>query len=119
MTATMARRAGLVRAGIGIADFGRGENYVARQVERWSKQYRASQTERIDEMEDLIAWLPAHIPPAGPVRLDHGQPRLDHAIPGPPAPARTRRPPAGRASPRLTSPHITTTAVHSHQSPAA
>jgi aminoglycoside phosphotransferase (APT) family kinase protein len=67
-------------AAIGLSDFGRGENYVARQVERWSKQYRASETERIDEMERLIAWLPAHLPPAGPVRLVHGDFRLDNII---------------------------------------
>lgn len=73
-------------AAIGLADFGRGENYVARQVERWSRQYRASETEAIDEMERLIAWLPAHIPPAGPVRLVHGDFRLDNLILAPDAP---------------------------------
>ena len=36
---------------------------MARQVERWTRQYRASQTETIDDMERLIAWLPAHLPP--------------------------------------------------------
>src|SRR6187402_745677 len=45
------------------ADFGRGENYVGRQVDRWSRQYRASETDAIDEMERLIAWLPGHLPP--------------------------------------------------------
>ena len=67
-------------AAIGLADYGRDENYVARQVERWSKQYRASETEKIDAMEHLIAWLPGHLPPAGPVRLVHGDFRLDNAI---------------------------------------
>jgi aminoglycoside phosphotransferase (APT) family kinase protein len=67
-------------AKIGLGDFGRGENYVARQVERWSKQYRASQTEKIDAMEQLIEWLPAHIPPPGPTRLVHGDYRLDNLI---------------------------------------
>ena len=67
-------------AKIGLADFGRGENYVARQVERWSKQYRASETEKIDAMERLIAWLPRHIPPSGPARLVHGDYRLDNLI---------------------------------------
>src|SRR5499426_1534279 len=52
---------------LGLADFGRGESYVARQVARWSKQYRASETERIDDMERLIAWLPDHLPPPAPV----------------------------------------------------
>ena len=86
MNATIARLHGFDPAAIGLADFGRGENYVARQVERWSKQYRASQTETIDEMERLIAWLPAHIPPAGPVRLVHGDYRLDNVILAPDSP---------------------------------
>jgi aminoglycoside phosphotransferase (APT) family kinase protein len=86
MNATIARLHAFDPAAIGLADFGRGENYVARQVERWSKQYRASQTERIGEMEDLIAWLPAHIPPAGPIRLVHGDYRLDNVILAPNGP---------------------------------
>ena len=62
MNATLARLHSFDPAALGLADFGRGENYVARQVERWSKQYRASETERIEEMERLIAWLPAQLP---------------------------------------------------------
>ena len=54
MNATIARLHSFEPAAIGLADFGRGENYVARQVERWSKQYRASETEKIDAMERLI-----------------------------------------------------------------
>ena len=80
MNATIARLHSFDPDGIGLADFGRGENYVARQVERWSKQYRASETEKIDAMERLIAWLPAHIPPAGRPRLVHGDFRLDNLI---------------------------------------
>jgi aminoglycoside phosphotransferase (APT) family kinase protein len=80
MVGTLARLHCYDPAGIGLADFGRGENYVARQAERWSKQYRASQTQTIDEMERLIEWLPGHIPPAGPVRLVHGDYRLDNMI---------------------------------------
>ncbi len=80
MNATIARLHSLDPGSIGLGDFGRGENYVARQVERWSKQYRASQTQQIDEMERLIEWLPAHLPPAGPVRLVHGDYRLDNMI---------------------------------------
>src|SRR5262245_51091637 len=78
MNATLARLHAFEPAAIGLGDFGRGENYVARQVERWSKQYRASETERIDEMERLIDWLPKNLPPAGPVRLVHGDYRLDN-----------------------------------------
>jgi aminoglycoside phosphotransferase (APT) family kinase protein len=88
--ATNAAQARLHRyepADIGLGDYGRGENYVARQVERWSKQYRASETEAIDEMERLIEWLPAHLPPAAPVRLVHGDYRLDNVIVAPSRPA--------------------------------
>jgi aminoglycoside phosphotransferase (APT) family kinase protein len=80
MNETIARLHSFEPAKIGLADFGRGENYVARQVERWSKQYRASETEKIDAMERLIAWLPQHIPPSGPARLVHGDYRLDNLI---------------------------------------
>jgi aminoglycoside phosphotransferase (APT) family kinase protein len=80
MNDTISRLHTFEPAAIGLADFGRGENYVARQVDRWSKQYRASETQQIDEMERLIEWLPTHIPPPGPVRLVHGDYRLDNMI---------------------------------------
>jgi aminoglycoside phosphotransferase (APT) family kinase protein len=86
MNATLARLHGFDPGAIGLADFGRGESYVARQVERWSKQYRASQTETIAEMERLIAWLPTHLPPPAPVRLVHGDYRLDNIILSPSRP---------------------------------
>src|SRR5262245_42373225 len=78
--ATIARLHGFDPAAIGLADYGRGENYVARQIERWSKQYRASETQTIDDMERLIVWLPQHLPPPGPVRVIHGDFRLDNTI---------------------------------------
>ena len=84
--ATLARLHAFDPAALSLSDFGRGENYVGRQVERWTKQYRASETERIDDMERLIAWLPAHLPPAVPVRLVHGDYRLDNIIVAPAAP---------------------------------
>ena len=90
MNATLARLHAFDPAEIGLGDFGRGENYVARQVERWSKQYRASQTQTVAAMERLIAWLPAHLPPPAPVRLVHGDYRLDNLIIAPaslPSPA--------------------------------
>jgi aminoglycoside phosphotransferase (APT) family kinase protein len=80
MNATIARLHAFDPARIGLGDFGKGENYVARQVDRWSKQYRASETEQIDAMERLIDWLPKHIPEGGPVRLVHGDYRLDNLI---------------------------------------
>jgi aminoglycoside phosphotransferase (APT) family kinase protein len=87
MNATMARLHNFDPAKIGLGDFGRGENYVTRQVERWSKQYRASETEKIDAMERLIDWLPKHIPPSGSARLVHGDYRLDNLIIAKNAPA--------------------------------
>ena len=84
--ATLARLHRYEPADIGLGDYGRGENYVARQDERWSEQYRASETDAIDEMERLIEWLSAHLPPAGPVRLVHGDYRLDNVIVAPSRP---------------------------------
>src|ERR1700728_3588521 len=86
MNATIARLHSFEPAAIGLGDYGRGENYVARQVERWSKQYRASETAKIDDMERLIAWLPAHLPPAQPPRIVHGDYRLDNIILAPDTP---------------------------------
>jgi len=86
MNATLARLHSFDPAAIGLADYGRGENYVARQIERWSKQYRASETEPIEDMERLIVWLPAHLPPPQPPRLVHGDYRLDNIILAPDAP---------------------------------
>ena len=86
MNATIARLHAFDPAKIGLGDFGRGENYVARQVERWSKQYRASETQPIEEMERLIAWLPARLPPGQPPRVVHGDYRLDNMIVAPDAP---------------------------------
>jgi aminoglycoside phosphotransferase (APT) family kinase protein len=80
MNGTIARLHSFDPAAIGLGNYGRGENYVARQVDRWSKQYRASETQKIEEMERLIAWLPAHLPPPQPPRVVHGDYRLDNVI---------------------------------------
>ena len=86
MNATLARLHNFDPAAIGLGDYGRGENYVARQIERWSKQYRASETEAIEDMDRLIAWLPAHLPPDQKPRLVHGDYRLDNMILAPDEP---------------------------------
>ncbi len=86
MNATLARLHSYDPSAIGLADYGRGENYVARQIERWSKQYRASETEKIEDMERLMEWLPAHLPPPQPPRLVHGDYRLDNMIIAPDSP---------------------------------
>lgn len=80
MNATIAKLHSFDPAAIGLADFGRGEGYVARQVDRWSKQYRASETEHIRDMDALIEWLPHNVPPQQAVRVVHGDYRLDNTI---------------------------------------
>lgn len=66
---------------VGLGDYGRPGNYFQRQIELWTKQYRAAETEQIVPMEALIDWLPAHCPadtqrPA----LVHGDFRIDNLI---------------------------------------
>jgi aminoglycoside phosphotransferase (APT) family kinase protein len=65
---------------VGLGDYGRPEGYVARQIKRWSEQYRASETERIEEMERLIAWLPGACPAQDRNAIVHGDFRLDNCI---------------------------------------
>jgi aminoglycoside phosphotransferase (APT) family kinase protein len=64
----------------GLADFGRPEGYVRRQIKRWSEQYRASETETIDAMDRLIAFLPEAAPADGGRAIVHGDFRLDNCI---------------------------------------
>lgn len=66
---------------VGLSDFGRPGNYYARQISRWTKQYRASETEHSEAMEALIAWLPENMPADdGAVSLVHGDYRLDNVM---------------------------------------
>ena len=67
-------------AAIGLADYGKPGNYFARQIGRWSKQYRASETEKIEAMDQLIEWLPLHIPAGDETTIVHGDFRLDNLI---------------------------------------
>ncbi len=76
----------------GLEDFGHPGNYFERQTNRWTRQYRAAETEPIEAMEYLMEWLPAHLPPDdGQVSLIHGDYRIDNLIfdPGEPACARS------------------------------
>jgi aminoglycoside phosphotransferase (APT) family kinase protein len=67
-------------AALGLQDFGRPGNYVRRQIDRWTKQYRASETETIAAMDRLIAWLPENVPQDDETRIVHGDYRLDNVI---------------------------------------
>ncbi len=74
-------------AAVGLGDFGRPGSYFARQVARWSKQYAASETKSIAEMDGLMAWLEAEMPEDdGRVSLVHGDYRLDNMIFAPDGP---------------------------------
>jgi aminoglycoside phosphotransferase (APT) family kinase protein len=67
-------------AAIGLGDYGKPGNYFSRQIDRWSKQYKASETETIEAMDKLIAWLPRNIPPGDDTSIVHGDYRLDNMI---------------------------------------
>jgi aminoglycoside phosphotransferase (APT) family kinase protein len=67
-------------AKIGLEDFGRPGNYMGRQVERWTRQYKASETVHIPEMEKLIDWLPKTLPLQERTSVVHGDYRLDNMI---------------------------------------
>jgi aminoglycoside phosphotransferase (APT) family kinase protein len=64
----------------GLEDFGKPGNYFGRQVDRWTKQYRLSETEVMPEMERLIEWLPATLPEQTRTSVVHGDYRIDNAI---------------------------------------
>jgi len=63
-----------------LETFGKPGNYFARQIDRWSRQYRASETEKIDAMDRLIEWLPRNIPAGDETSIVHGDYRLDNMI---------------------------------------
>ena len=65
---------------IGLGDFGRPGNYFARQISRWSKQYVASESESISEMDKLMDWLPNNIPDDDATSIVHGDYRLDNMV---------------------------------------
>ncbi|MGZ5594826.1 MAG: phosphotransferase [Usitatibacter sp.] len=67
-------------AALGLADYGKPGSYLARQIDRWSRQYRASETERIEPMDRLIEWLPANIPAGEDTSIVHGDYRIDNVI---------------------------------------
>ena len=65
---------------VGLEGFGKEGSYLERQIARWSKQYRASETEKIEAMDKLIEWLPQNIPPGDETTIVHGDYRLDNTI---------------------------------------
>jgi aminoglycoside phosphotransferase (APT) family kinase protein len=67
-------------AAIGLTDYGKPGNYFTRQIDRWTKQYKASETEKIGAMDALIEWLPKNIPAGDETSIVHGDYRVDNMI---------------------------------------
>lgn len=65
----------------GLSDYGPTGNYYERQIGRWTKQYRASETDKIPAMDELIDWLANSIPEDDGLRtLAHGDYRIDNML---------------------------------------
>ena len=65
---------------VGLEGFGREGNYMQRQIARWTKQYRASETVRLEKMERLIEWLPNSAPEDEQTTIVHADYRLDNMV---------------------------------------
>jgi len=86
MIGTLARLHGIAPEAVGLGDYGAPGNYFERQVARWTRQYRAAETERIDEAERLIDFLPRTVPAQERVAIIHGDYRIDNLIYAPDRP---------------------------------
>jgi len=65
---------------VGLSDYGKPGNYFGRQVDRWTKQYKLSETEHMPDMERLIEWLPQTLPAQTRTSVVHGDYRIDNMI---------------------------------------
>ena len=87
MSRVLAAIHGVDLAATGLSDYGPEGNYYRRQIDRWTKQYRAAETETRPGMDDLAAWLDRSIPPDDGLRtLAHGDYRIDNMLFAPDAP---------------------------------
>ncbi len=81
MIATMAALHNVDWEAAGLADFGRPGNYIVRQLERWSRQYRDSAVDGADPLvEDIIIWLEKNLPATAAATLAHGDFRLGNLV---------------------------------------
>lgn len=81
MNAAIARLHRIDHVAIGLGDYGRTGNYIARQIARWSRQYREDEAAGRDPyMDRLIEWLPAHVPEGDETTLVHGDFRIDNIV---------------------------------------
>ncbi len=77
---TLAKLHGFDPDAIGLAEFGRPGNYFARQIDRWTKQYRLSETDTVDAIERLVEFLPRTVPAQERTSVVHGDYRIDNMI---------------------------------------
>lgn len=81
MNATLAALHDVDVNAVGLGDYGKPGSYFERQLARWTSQYRASETETVKDMDDLIGWLEQHlVADDGLVSLVHGDYRLDNMM---------------------------------------
>jgi aminoglycoside phosphotransferase (APT) family kinase protein len=80
MTDVLARLHSVDYAALGLADYGKPGNYLQRQVELWTRQFQAAQTEEVREMQLLGDWLAAHVPPPGRTAIVHGDYRPNNML---------------------------------------
>ena len=80
LVATLADLHNIDPVATGLGDFGKPGNYFERQVARWTRQYRDSQTDDLPEMERLIDYLPASLPEQSRVSIVHGDYRIDNVL---------------------------------------
>ena len=80
MNATIARLHNIDYVALGLEDFGAPGNYFERQISRWTRQYRASETLEVEAMEKLIDWLPQNIPEDESASVVHGDFRIDNLV---------------------------------------
>lgn len=80
MITVLARLHAVDPVAVGLGDFGKPGNYFARQVARWTRQYRTTETQTIEAMDRLIEWLPANDPGLEESRVVHGDYRNDNLI---------------------------------------
>lgn len=81
LVTTLAKLHSVNHAAVGLSDFGRPGNYYQRQLSRWTSQYRASETEGIAAMDQLIIWLERHMPDDdGHCSIIHGDFRIDNVM---------------------------------------
>ncbi|GLS99997.1 aminoglycoside phosphotransferase [Sphingobium jiangsuense] len=81
MNATLAALHSVDYQAIGLGDYGRPGNYFERQIARWTRQYREDEAGgRLDDMDWLADWLPAHLPPGEETSIVHGDFRCDNMI---------------------------------------